>query len=50
MAQLEVGLRKNFLADVFELGSILRKAGGDAKDAGLVSRGKLGEGTVIPGE
>ena len=50
LAQLEVGLRKNFLADVLELGPVLRKAGGDAEDAALVARGELGIGTVIAGQ
>jgi hypothetical protein len=50
LAQLEVGLDENFLADVFELGGIAGETGGNAEDAAFVPRREFGEGVVIAGE
>ena len=50
LAQLEVGLDENFLADVFELGGIAGKTRGHAEDPAFVPERERGEGVVIPGE
>jgi len=50
LAQLEVGLDENVLADVFKLGGIVGETGGNAEDPAFVPERELGEGVVIPGE
>ena len=50
LAQLEVGLDEDFLADVLELGGVAGEAGGDAEDAALVAEREFGEGVVVPAE
>ena len=48
LAQLEVGLDEDVLADVFELGGVAGEAGGEAEDAAFVAAGELGEGAFVP--
>jgi hypothetical protein len=50
LAQLEVGLDENFLADVFELGGVAGKTGGHPEDPAFVPEREIGEGVLIPGE
>src|SRR5271170_6868948 len=50
LAELEIDLNKDVLADVLEFGGIAGEPGRDAEDAPFVASGKLGKGLVIPGE
>ncbi len=48
LAELEVGLDKNVLADALELRGVAGEAAGDAEDAAFVPAREFGEGLVIP--
>jgi hypothetical protein len=50
LAQLEVGLHEDVLANVFEFGGISGETGRHAEDPAFVAAGELGKGMIIPGK